>query len=96
VQLLAIGFIARTRAALAVTTEEWRALRHLTSIRATSVTLRRPGRGRTRVTLDGEVTLQRGSLSYAVVPQALRILAANPALTGEAGKVMPDSRAVGI
>jgi hypothetical protein len=30
------------------------------------------------------------------VPQALRILAANPELTEEAGKVMPDSRAVGI
>ena len=94
--LAAPGFVARTRAALAVMTGEWRALRHLTSLRATSVTLRRPGRGRTRVSLDGEVTLQRGALSYAIVPQALRILAANPALTEEAGRVMPESRAVGI
>jgi len=31
-----------------------------------------------------------------VVPQALRILAANPALTEEAGRVMPDSQAIGI
>ena len=94
--LAAPGFLARTRAALAVMTGEWRALRCLTSLRATSVTLRRPGRGRTRVSLDGEVTLQRGALSYAIVPQALRILAASPALTEKAGRVMPDSRAVGI
>ena len=76
--LAAPGFVARTRAALAVMTGEWRALRHLTSLRAARVTLRRPGRGRTRVSLDGEVTLQRGALAYAIVPQALRILAANP------------------
>ena len=94
--LAAPGFVARTRAALAVMTGEWRALRHLTSLRAASVTLRRPGRGRTRVTLDGEVTLQRGALTYAIVPRALRILAANPALTEEAGRVMPESQAVGI
>ena len=94
--LAAPGFVARTRAALAIMTGEWRALRHLTSLRAPSVTLRRPGRGRTRVTLDGEVTLQRGALTYAIVPGALAILAANPDLTVRAGRVMPDSQAVGI
>ncbi len=95
--LLAVpGFLARTRAALAIVTGEWRALRHLTSLKAPKVTVRRPGRGRTRVTLDGEVTLQRGALAYAIVPGALEILAANPDLTERAGRVMPDSQAVGI
>lgn len=94
--LNAPGFWARSRAALAVMTGEWRALRHLMSFRAPTVTLRQPGRRRIRVTLDGEVTLQESVLSYAIVPGALEILAADPDVTVRQGRVMSNERAVGI
>lgn len=93
--LAAPGFWARSGAALAVMTGEWRGLSHLTSLRATSLTLRRPGRRRTRVTLDGEVTWQEGVLAYALVPGALRILAAEPEVSEVTGKVMTDRQAIG-
>jgi diacylglycerol kinase family enzyme len=94
--LVAPGFWARSRAALAVMTGEWRALRHLTSFKAPAVTLRQPGRRRIRVTLDGEVTLQDSVLSYAVVPRALEVLAADPEVTVRRGRIMSNERALGI
>lgn len=73
--LAAPGALARSRAALAIVTGEWRGLRELRSFSATAVTLRR-GR-RTRLTLDGEVTRGRGALSFVLRPGALRVLAAD-------------------
>lgn len=74
--LAATGLAARTRAALAVLTGEWRGLEHLRSLQVQAVTLRR-GR-RTRLTLDGEIARATGSLRYEIRPRALQLLGAAP------------------
>ena len=83
--LAATGLAARTRAALAVLTGEWRGLEHLRSLQVTAVTLRR-GR-RTRLTLDGEIARAVGPLRYEIRPQALQVLGAAPAKPASARPV---------
>lgn len=83
--------LARSRAALALMTGEWRALRHLTSFTATSVTVRRDREGSTRVTQDGEIVRQPTPLSYAVRPAAAALLMVVPPPPDEATLTNPEA-----
>jgi diacylglycerol kinase family enzyme len=90
--------LARWRAAVAVVTGGWRSLASLRSLRVTSVALRccRGGAGSRQVTLDGELARFTDPLAYAILPGALKILAADPDVAAKAPKRVDPLRLLGL
>jgi diacylglycerol kinase family enzyme len=74
--LQATGLWGRLKAGLAVYRGTWRSLPHLTSRSASSITVRRHGRLRSTITLDGEVYRVRNPIHFESRPGALRLIAA--------------------
>ena len=79
--LQAAGFWARARAAIAVYRGTWRALPHLTSMTVTTLTVRRRGRSRSTMALDGEVYRMRNPIRFQSKPAALELIAGTPRQT---------------
>ncbi len=74
--LQSAGFWARARAAIAVYRGTWRALPHLTSLTVSSLTVRRRGRSRSTLALDGEVYTVRNPIRFQSKPAALKLITA--------------------
>jgi diacylglycerol kinase family enzyme len=72
--LQAAGFVARLRAAAAVYRGTWRALPHLRSVTASSVTVRRRGRSRSTIALDGEIYRVGNPIRFSSKPAALELI----------------------
>lgn len=71
--LSAEGHAARLRAAVAMASGSWRDLPALTSFTASEVEIRRPGRSRSTVAIDGEVTRIANPLRFKIRPAALTL-----------------------
>ncbi len=72
----AAGFWARVKAAIAIYRGTWRALPHLTSMTVTTLTVRRRGRSRSTMALDGEVYRVRNPIRFQSKPAALKLITA--------------------
>jgi diacylglycerol kinase family enzyme len=74
--LRATGLLGRLRAGIAVYRGTWRSLPHLESRSASSITVRRHGRSRSTITLDGEVYRVRNPMHFRSRTGALRLVGA--------------------
>lgn len=74
--LRAGGVVPRIQAAAAVLRGTWRDLPNLQSLMAKEVVLRRAGRGRAAVSIDGELHRMASPIRCAIRPGALRVLRA--------------------
>lgn len=74
------GLYARCRAAFSIVSGGWRTSPNLTSFTASDVTLTRRDKRRGHVTFDGEVERKAGPLRYALLPGAIRLIAARDRL----------------
>jgi diacylglycerol kinase family enzyme len=73
--LRATGLLGRLRAGISVYRGTWRALPHLQSRSASSITVRRHGRSRSTITLDGEVFRVRNPMHFQSRIAALHLIA---------------------
>jgi diacylglycerol kinase family enzyme len=72
--LRATGLWGRLRAGISVYRGTWRSLPHLQSRSASSITVRRHGRARSTITLDGEVYRVRNPMHFRSRPGALGLI----------------------
>ena len=74
--LAAAGLMARMRAGIAVYRGTWRDLPHLTSLTTSTLTVKRRGRSRSTMSLDGEVYRVRNPIHFQSIPAAIELITA--------------------
>ncbi len=68
------GFVGRLRAAAAVVRGTWRELPHLESLTASTITVKRRGRSRSTMALDGEIHRVKNPITFRCRPGALDLI----------------------
>lgn len=76
--LKAAGMMARVRAAIAVYRGTWRDLPHLQSFTTDAVTVRRHGRSRSTIALDGEIHRVSNPIRFRSKPGAIELISGRP------------------